>query len=82
MFLSQEINIKPYYATRTSSNGSSVQWSCEHESNYFIYFQGGPEPNIMQLFAKKEGLNLEWVNANFAWGLISPETGIDIINRG
>ena len=30
----------------------------------------------MQVFAKKEGLNLEWVNANFAWGLISPETGI------
>ncbi|XP_023339551.1 glutamate receptor 1 isoform X2 [Eurytemora carolleeae] len=37
---------------------------------------GGPEPSIMQVFAKKEGLNLEWVNANFAWGLISPETGL------
>ena len=36
----------------------------------------------MQVFAKKEGLNLEWVNANFAWGLISPETGNNISNRG
>ena len=38
-------------------------------------FQQGVEPNILHVFAKREGFNLKWIDAKYTWGALDPDTG-------